>query len=205
MRTFYTIIKTKVDSSWKMVGWTENPYIAISYFREYKQMDKSAQMFTMECDTVMELYRGVKLEYGISVEDFISSRFTTKTSRDDRCYVIYKERYAELFRDDFVSKNSIPNICNVVSAVFIGLVPLLKYITVESEPDTNDLLGTVVFNAFVHTSNKQAISRMNGIITDIDVVYFWKFTNAMTARYGDMITADSILLRPYDAVFIDSN
>ena len=209
LRTFYTIIKSKVDCSWKIIGWTENPYIAISYFREDKQMDKDAQMFIIECGTILELYKTVQMDYDISMEDFLEARLMTRTSKDDRCYVIYKEQYNALFSDNYIHGDDARfNICDAISRVFLGPVTLLKYISTDNGSELTDLLYAVLFSAYVHTSSKRMSKLPNDSsigTVDIDVVYFWRFVNAVSAMHGDMISLSECMYRPYDSVFIDSN
>ena len=204
LRTFYTIIKSKVDCSWKIIGWTENPYIAISYFREYKQMDKDAQMFIVECGTILELFKTIQMDY-----DILGARLMTRTSKDDRCYVIYKEQYNVLFSDNYIHGDDARfNICDAISRVFLGPVTLLKYLSTDNGSELIDLLYAVLFSAYVHTSSKRLAKlpsdSLIGMI-DIDVVYFWRFVNAVSAIHGDMISLSECMYRPYDSVFIDSN
>ena len=100
------------------------------------------------------------------------------------------------------------NICDAISRVFLGPVTLLKYLSTDNGSELIDLLYAVLFSAYVHTSSKRLAKlpsdSLIGMI-DIDVVYFWRFVNAVSAIHGDMISLSECMYRPYDSVFIDSN
>lgn len=212
LRTFYTIIKSRtMYIGWRIIGWTENPYVAISYFREYQQMDRQALMFSLRCNSVLQLFEEIEKDYDIDLESFLDTHLLTKTSKDERCYVIYQEKYSGLFHDSYIKNhtNTLAGVCDTISKVLLGLSMIMKYLSNDTDPELSDFLYSVIFNAYLHISNKrmQKITEMGGRLSvDIDLVYFWRFVNTITTIYGSLINTeqDKQPYQPYYAVFIDS-
>lgn len=209
MRTFYVVITSWRDVLWKVVGWTDNPYIAISYFKEYHLMDKISRMVIIECGSVLELSKIVRDNYDTDTSDFLEAHLITRTSRDDRCYVIYKEKYSEMFSDDYLAKSegNLLRVCDVLCKVMMSVCPLIKYIDVQNQPNTAEFILGLIFEVYNHTSNKRLFKNnalKNQIANDIDIVYFWRFLN-MSSQQNRIVDNGGIIYEPYDAVFINSN
>lgn len=209
MRTFFVVITSWRDVLWKVVGWTDNPYVAISFFKEYRNMDKMSSMIIVECGSVVELFKVIREDYATDTAEFLDAHLITRTSKDERCYVIYKEKYSELFSDDYLvrSEGNLLRVCDALTKIMMALCPLIKYIDVKSSPGIAELILGVIFQVYSHTSNKRLFRNsdlMKQIVNDIDIVYFWRFLN-MSSQQNRIAESGGVVYEPYDAVFIDSN
>lgn len=210
MRSFYVIITSWNDVLERVASWTDNPYVAISYFKEYKEMDKNSKMVIVKASSALELSKILMDDgYVADVSDLLDSHLLTKTSKDGRCYAIYRERFSALFSDDYMDHTArSASTCYLISAIMMGVNPILKYISLEN-PNTLDLITNLIVHAYAHTSIKRLMSNnrsVNSQVSDfIDVVYFWKFLNSSSSYQLSSYLEDLSVSQPIDAVFIDSN
>ena len=202
MRKFYVVLSTSFDYDREVtdvVAWTENPYVAISYFKEYQEVDSDANMITISCNTHLELIQIFNEEYNTDMEVGLNTHLTTITSKNERCYVIYKERYHSLFTSDFIH-NHTSFICDYICRIMISTAPLIRYIN----PEYNDVISNLLFIVYTYTSIKKMIR--HGLSTDlentVDLVYFWKLVTYNNPN--QLVTSDSEILNPTAVVFIDS-
>ena len=201
MRKFYVILTLGDydEISQTVVAWTENPYIAISYFKEYRSMDEDATMVIYGCESHLELMRVLTEEYHIEMIDVLNLHLMTMTSKNERCYVIYKEEFSELFSDKFIKKHS-EFICDNICRTMLSTIPLMKFIN----PQYNEVISNLLFIVYTYTSIKKMLR--TGVKVDltesIDIVYFWKYM--MDTHPNQLVTADSGMLNPTAVVFIDS-
>jgi len=207
MRKFYIILTSTLDYDKldydkevsEVVAWTENPYIAISYFKEYREIDSDANMVIYGCNSHMELINLLKEIYNTEMEDILNSHLASTTSKNERCYVTYKEKYSELFTNKFIQKHK-EFICDYICRIMLSATPLMKYVN----PEYNEVISNLLFIIYTYTSIKKMIR--HGLTVDlektIDLVYFWKFV--MYSNPNQMITANSEMLNPTAVVFIDS-
>ena len=81
-----------------------------------------------------------------------------------------------------------------------------RFAPFSSSSRTDLINGITISFPIILTSMYPKLPNDSSIGTvDIDVVYFWRFVNAVSAMHGDMISLSECMYRPYDSVFIDSN
>lgn len=202
MRKFYIILteNNDYDSIYQeVVAWSDNPYVAISYFKEYNDIDANSTMVIYECISAVALSQILRENYNTEMSVILSTHLVTKTSINGRCYVIYREQYSELFTVDYLKKHS-DFICDYICKVMLHTIPLIKYFI----PEYNEIISSLLFIVYTYTSIKKMIR--TGVLTDlekaIDMVYFWRFVNYMNP--DQMIQMGSGFINPTAAVFIDS-
>jgi hypothetical protein len=202
MKKFYVILTDWEDALKQVVAWVENPYIAISYFREYKKIDRESEMIIIECDNHVTLSVILRENYATDVDDLLECHLIAKTSKDGRCYVIYKERYNEHFSESFLESSSVAmQICDTISRIMLVSAPLIKFL---NEPYiTNEM--NLTFGVYSYTSIRKMMqdgTKAIPLSKTIDIVYFWRFVNAMGGNCYISNKADKWC--PVDAIFIDS-
>lgn len=203
MRKFYVILTDWEDVLKCVVGWSDNPYVAISYFREYKQMDDMSEMITIECESTMLLSHILNEEYSTDIHDVLGCHLVTKTSKDGRCYVIYKERYAELFSDEYIREMKVSSqIFSAITHTMLQASPFVPYLITDSK----DLISTLLFVAYKYTSIKQMLRtgpRTTPVSELLDMVYFWRYLDRSNSSHITCIQGAGVDSSPADAVFID--
>jgi hypothetical protein len=203
LRKFYVILTDWEYVLKGVVGWSDNPYIAISYFREYKQMDEESEMITIECESTMVLVHILNEEYATDIHDILGCHLVTKTSKDGRCYVIYKERYAELFSDEYTVDIRISSqIFSILTHTMLQASPLVPYL----KTDSIDLISTLLFVAYQYTSIKQMLRsgpRATPVSELLDMIYFWRYLDKTNVSHLTSIQGTGADSYPADAIYID--
>ena len=202
--TFYVILSDWEDVLRQVIAWTENPYVAITYFREYRKLDSDSEMVTIECDSHFALASILNENYATDVQNVLESQLMTKTSRDERCYVIYASRYKDFFSDHFLQNMKITTqVCDTISHIMLNIAPLMKFL---NEPECTDIIN-VTYNVYGYTSIRKMLQegpKATPIWELIDIVYFWRFVNTVHPNILNGWGKEAQFL-PVEAIFIDSN
>lgn len=200
-QVFYIVLHSWQDVLWRVVGWSENPYVANTYYQHYKKM--TAQLLDMrsaKCENIIELVQFIRNDIGTDIQDLMETHLMTKQSKDGRCYVIYPSKYEESFNDDFMASSRLAIcICDYLSKVVMTAVPLMKYIRCDRVVDE------VLFAAYLNTSVRKMLQRgpaVTPVSKLIDVVYFWRCLTAKGA-YQFAVSEDNNLRVPVEAVYVD--
>ena len=180
-QVYYIVLRSWQDVLWKVVGWSENPYIAHTYFQHYKSMTTQLlEMRSVECENTIELAQYIRCDIGTDIHDLVDTHLMTKTSKDGKCYVIYPSKYEEAFSDKFMdSSRAAICMCNYLSKLVMTAVPLTKYIS-----DDSNVISEVLFASYFNTSVRKMLQRgpvVTPISKMIDVIYFWRCLTAKGA------------------------
>lgn len=200
-QAFYIVLRSWQDVLWKVIGWSENPYVANTYFQHYKRMTTQLlEMRSVKCENTIELIQFIRNDIGTDIQDLVETHLMTKQSKDGKCYVIYPSKYEESFSDDFMNSTKLAIcICDYLSKMVMTAVPLTKYIKCDQ------VIDEVLFAAYFNTSVRKMLQRgpaATPISKLIDVIYFWRCLTAKGACQF-AISEDNNLRVPLEAVYID--
>lgn len=203
VKTYYVMLTSWKDVLQRVVAWTDNPFVGISYFKEYKPMDKESEMVIVTTGSCFELAMQLQDEYAVDMTDFLSYQLRTQTSGNGLCYAIYQDKYSHLFNiDSLMEKQGVLRICDQLSRVMLNTTPLMRYL----KADECDVIGITLFTAYTYTSIKRMLRGdilASPISKLIDIVYFWRYVMSVD---GGQINRriDGTATTPVEAVFIDS-
>jgi len=207
MTKFYVILSEgdyEEGSSKIVIAWTSNPFIAISYYKEYKLLDDDVEMVIYECESNAIFCQILSDDLSTDLYTVLQRKLITQTSKDGKCYAIFTESQIHFFTDKFINENA-AYICNELSSVMLASAPLTKYIRKMNDSD-NKLLS-LLFTVYAYTSVKQSIREKRQfaeVSSFIDIVYFWKmYTSKGSHITSNFNTTDIFSRYPDTAVFVD--
>ena len=160
MRKFYVILSPWDEFSYRLIGWTENDYIANVYYDELSK-DEDLIIVSYECENILTLSHILKEEYGIDVEDTANSKLVTRVSSDNKLYVVFRHDYLNWFNTDNIRNTAFQR---NFSKIFLSSAPLVKYIN-----GGDDLLLNTVFLAY------QYLVKFDNENIKFDMVYLWYY------------------------------
>lgn len=203
-QVYYIVLRSWQDVLWKIIGWTENSYIAHTYFKHYKSMtSQMVEMRSVKCENTIELLRFIREDIGTNVQDLLETRLVTKTSKDGKCHVIYPSKYEDSFNAEIMSSPRVVMcICDYLSKMVMTAVPLMKYITNDSQ-----IIHEMLFVSYLNTSVRKMVQHgpaATPVSKLVDVVYFWRCLTAKGACQFSL-SKDSNIVVPVEAVYIDTD
>lgn len=168
IRKFYVITVTYEDVLDRVVGWTENQFIAKLYYANMSEVvGKDPQIIEYKTESVIELSQELFKNHSLMVEDFVDMQLITKTSKDNKLCMITISKYNDITNNDVLIKAVVES---PLMKLFLLGAPLTKYIKFMS-----DEIMMVLFTAHKYMV-KATMSQNDITITDmIDPVYFWYY------------------------------
>lgn len=202
-QVYYIVLRSWQGVLWKVIGWTENPYIAHTYFNHYKSMTSQLlEMRSVKCENIIEMARYIRDDIGTDIQDLLDTRLMTKLSKDEKCYVIYPSKCDDSFNAGILDNSRLVIcICDYISKTVMTAVPLTKYMV----GDLQDIISEMLYVSYLNTSVRKMLQRGPTAIPLsklIDVVYFWRCLTAKGACQFAMGKDNSIIV-PVEAVYID--
>lgn len=203
-QVFYIVLRSWQDVLWKVIGWTDNSYIAHTYFKHYRSMTTQLlEMRSVKCENTIELLRFIRDDIGTDVQDLLETHLMTKTSKDGKCYVIYPSKYNDSFSAEIMTSSRVVMcICDYISKMVMTTVPLIKYIANDAQ-----IIQELLFVSYLNTSVRKMLQHgpaTTPVSKLIDVVYFWRCLTAKGARQFQLGDDNNIVV-PVEAVYIDAD
>ena len=189
MRRFYVVISPWDELLYRVIGWTENEYIANVFYDGLFKDGEEVNLVSYECENLLILSHILKEEYNIEVEDTVNTKLISKTSNDDKLFVIFRQEYSELF--------DISNINHIIhregfSRIFLSSAPFVKYIN-----NIGDDILNVVFLAYRYLTYSKSDAKF-------DMVYLWYFILISNVDFIMRKTNKIKGLIPDDVVFLST-
>lgn len=160
MRTFYVIATSWEDVLSEVVGWSENYYIASTYYKYY--IDTESEFLSYSCENLLVFSRILLENHNLPMDRITDLNLLGQSAQDGKVYMIYQSIYQGLFQPQAIVMitNSIG-----VNRAYLSMAPLTKYLLDEKE--------TVIETIFV--AYQYFVSMNQCIDTVIDPVYLLRY------------------------------